>query len=201
MPLTHEIVSVPFPLESSEPWPWAVGEDSVAARAKPRSDIFVDPENAAATVNAVTLMGEPSPGDFTLEARVRVGFQGQFDAGVLLLWRDSRTWAKLCFEYSPDGHPMVVSVVCRDVADDCNSFTVDGDSVWLRIGRRGAAFTMHASHDGRRWELVRHFALGDQETPLSVGFEVQSPMADGCDVEFEQISFRQRTVPDIRDGS
>lgn len=46
-----------------------------------------------------------------------------------------RHWAKLCCEFSPAGEPMIVSVVCRGVADDANAFIVPGRPVWLRIGR------------------------------------------------------------------
>jgi hypothetical protein len=46
-----------------------------------------------------------------------VGPASTFDAGVLLLWVDERHWGKLCFEFSPAGDPMIVSVVCRGVAD------------------------------------------------------------------------------------
>ena len=36
-----------------------------------------------------------------------------FESGVLMLWIDDRHWGKLCFEYSPDRQPMIVSVVTR----------------------------------------------------------------------------------------
>ena len=54
---------------------------------------------------------------------------------------------------------MVVSVVTRGVSDDCNSFVVDGASVWLRVARVGSAFAFHASTDGSNWSFIRHFAL------------------------------------------
>ena len=34
-----------------------------------------------------------------------------FDAAVLTLWADSDHWAKVCFERSPRGEDMVVTVV------------------------------------------------------------------------------------------
>ena len=68
---------------------------------------------------------------------------------------------------------MVVSVVTRGVSDDCNSFVVDGTSVWLRIARIGGAFAFHASTDGVGWSFVRYFALATAGEP-SVGFAAQS---------------------------
>src|SRR5437764_9627418 len=103
-----------------------------------------------------------------------------------MLWKDDRTWAKLCFEYSPQGEPMVVSVVTRGVSDDCNSVVVKGDAVWLRIARIGKAYAFHASMDGSSWSFVRHFALGSDEDP-EVGLEAQSPVGEGCTVRFPEI--------------
>ena len=53
------------------------------------------------SLNAPALVGDPS-GDYLLSARVTVGFAGTFDAGVLMLHASDRSWAKLCFEFSPD---------------------------------------------------------------------------------------------------
>ena len=100
-------------------------------------------------LNAATLLGDVPPGDFQLSARVTVGFASTFDAGVLLLWLDERRWAKLCFEFSPAGEPMIVSVVCRGLSDDANAFVVPGRSVWLRVSRVDRVYAYHASLDGR----------------------------------------------------
>ena len=83
-----------------------------------------------------------------------------YDAGVLLLYAAERDWAKLCFEYSPQLRPTAVTVVTRGTSDDCNSFEVDGNTLWLRITRSGAAWAFHASSDGAWWRLLRYFSLG-----------------------------------------
>jgi hypothetical protein len=190
---------------------WQRGDDTLGVTAGPRSDWFVDPGGREPRMNAPGLVGAAGDGDFLFSARVGVEFGASFDAGVLVLWRDDRTWAKLCFEFSPDGRPMVVSVVTRGVSDDANAFTVDGREVWLRIARLGDEFAFHASTDGRRWELVRHFALLTEPRPgrgsvndpgeLLVGFEAQSPTGDGCAVTFADIRFEQRRLEDIRSGA
>ncbi|MDL4814252.1 DUF1349 domain-containing protein [Actinomadura sp. OS1-43] len=122
------------------------------ASAVPRIDMFIDPgsgPDGEPTLNAATLLGVPPDGDFRFSARVTVDFAATYDAGVLLLWIDERRWGKLCFEYSPGGEPMIVSVVTRGVSDDANAFTVEGGTVWLRISRIGRAYAYHASLDGR----------------------------------------------------
>jgi regulation of enolase protein 1 (concanavalin A-like superfamily) len=98
---------------------------------------------------------------------------------VLVVYESDDVWAKLCFEYSPQREPMVVSVVTRGVSDDCNSFVVDGSSVWLRIAGVGPAFAFHASTDGSNWSLSRHFALEAGGEP-SIWFAAQSRRGRMC---------------------
>lgn len=204
MPLPVEVPGLPFPLEATpDAVRWSVESEptAVSATAAPCTDVFVDPGTGSATLTAATLLGAPPTGDFRFCARVTADFAATFDAGVLLLWLDEGNWAKLCFEFSPDGEPMVVSVVCRGVADDANAFVVDGRSVWLRVARIGRAFAFHASTDGTRWRLIRHFALEGDAGAVRVGFEAQSPTGDGCAVRFEEIRFEAEGLADLRDGS
>jgi uncharacterized protein len=173
---------------------------SLRVTAGPRTDWFVDPQRSdEPKLNAPALVGDPS-GDFLLSARVTVDFAATYDAGVLCLYAGDDAWAKLCFEYSPQREPMVVSVVTRVVSDDCNSFVVDAASVWLRIARIGPAFAFHASTDGVGWTFVRHFALEAAVEP-SVGFAAQSPTGDGCAVTFERIAYRAERLGDLRSGA
>jgi hypothetical protein len=191
-------VTLPGPLRRlNEPADESLGDDTLRIVAGPRTDWFVDPGTGAATMNAPALVA-PTQGDFVLSAHLLVDFASTFDAGVLVLWHDERTWAKLCFEYSPAAEPMVVSVVTRGVSDDCNSFVVDVRGMWLRIARIGRAYAFHASLEGRTWQLVRHFRLGDAEP--EVGFEAQSPLGDGCSVTFSEIRFETTTLADLRSG-
>lgn len=120
---------------------------------------------------------------------------------MLLLWIDGRHWGKLCFEYSPDGEPMIVSVVARGVADDANAFAVEGRTVWLRVSRIDHAFAYHASLDGKTWRMIRFFTIGDTSMPVSIGFEAQSPTGDGCLVTFDDIHFTRERLRELRDGS
>jgi regulation of enolase protein 1 (concanavalin A-like superfamily) len=206
---------VPFPLSPSSTGLWRIDEaaGAVTVSAQPHTDIFIDPGNGSADagadaalnaesmLNAATLLGEAPTGDFQLSARVTVGFGATFDAGVLMLWLDERHWAKLCFEFSPAGEPMVVSVVCRGVSDDANAFTVPGRSVWLRVSRIDRVYAYHASLNGRAWQMVRVFALADETSRDRIGFEAQSPTGDGCSVTFDQIRFLPERLADLRDGS
>ena len=195
-----ELAGFPAPLEwDPAPVDWSAAERALAVEAGPKTDVFVDPGDGTETLSAPRLLGRVE-GDYSLSARVTVEFWSDYDAGVLLLWVHERLWAKLCFELSPQGEPMVVSVVTRGVSDDCNSFVVDGNAVGLRVARLGQAFAFHASTDPQTWRLVRHFALEPGAEPR-VGFLAQSPRGDGCSVRFEEISFRPGRLSDIRSGA
>ncbi|MFE6448628.1 DUF1349 domain-containing protein [Nocardiopsis dassonvillei] len=207
MTLAWNVPGLPFALSPSSEEAWAVEKETgaVTAAATARSDIFISPDTdprveAAATLNAETLLGVPPEGDFQFSARVTVDFASAFDAGVLLLWIDDRHWGKLCFEYSPDREPMVVSVVTRGVSDDANGFTVEGRTVWLRVSRIGRTFAYHASLDGTAWRMIRFFAIDDAAS-ARIGFEAQSPTGDGCAVAFDRIRFTGERLAELRDGS
>jgi regulation of enolase protein 1 (concanavalin A-like superfamily) len=159
--------------------------------------MFVSPQGDAPALNAPALVGAVS-GDFMLSARVEVAFAADYDAGALLLYGDESRWAKLCFEYSPQGEAMIVSVVTRGLSDDANGFVVDGNAVWLRISRMGTAYAFHASTDGATWSFIRHFALDGE---IELGLEAQSPVGEGCSVTFTDVEFAQRRLAELRDGS
>ncbi|WP_318218034.1 DUF1349 domain-containing protein [Streptomyces sp. SCL15-6] len=199
-----ELPELPFPLRTYGPdGNWSYEDGVLTGVAGPRQDRFVPPGGEALepATDAPRLLGAPE-GDFQLIARVTVGFRAAFDAGVLYVHVGERAWAKLCLEYSPD-MATVCTVVTRGHSDDCNSFTVEGDAVWLRVSRTGRAFAFHASRDGERWTFVRVFTLGDEkETGAALaGFMTQSPTGEGCVVRYDHLEFRPSPPADLRDGS
>ncbi|HEX5188193.1 MAG TPA: DUF1349 domain-containing protein [Streptosporangiaceae bacterium] len=207
---TLTIPELPFPLtqDGQPPVGYRVESGALVLTAAAGADLFVDPAGTGRAPDAGRLTGTPPAGDFSLAARVSVGFASTYDAGVLVLHGGPRRWAKLCFELSPQLMPMAVTVVTIRTSDDCNSFEVTGDSLWLRITRSGAAWAFHASTDGAWWRLVRYFSLGarsaaDGSAPVEdrVGFLAQSPSGQGCVATFDQISFRSGAPADLRDGS
>ncbi|MEU5906219.1 DUF1349 domain-containing protein [Micromonospora sp. NPDC047467] len=211
MPDQLTVPGMPSPLTPSSAGLWRVDEanGAVTVSAQPRTDLFIDPsgsvdggEGPAPVLNAATLLGDlPPEGDFQFSARVTVAFGATFDAGVLLLWRDERCWGKLCFEFSPEAEPMIVSVICRGVADDANAFVVADRSVWLRVSRIGRVYAYHASLDGRTWQLIRVFGFDGETSRDRIGFAGQSPTGEGCGVTFDEIRFRAERLADLRDGS
>src|ERR1700709_420439 len=75
-----------------------------------QTDWFNAPDGSIVKGNAPIALFTPPDAQFTLRARVSVEFMATFDAGVIFIYENETTWAKLCFELSPQGSPMVVSV-------------------------------------------------------------------------------------------
>jgi regulation of enolase protein 1 (concanavalin A-like superfamily) len=198
------IAGIPFPLQADGPAPetWQYAEGVITADAPARSDLFIDPAGRHPMSDAPRLIGTPE-GDFQLTARVSVDFNSAFDAGVLIVYIDEKHWAKLCFEYTPQKNPSVVTVVTRVESDDANAFELGENTVWLRLSRDGGTFAFHASTDRTWWRLVRYFALtgSPSDLPVRVGFEAQAPTGEGCRVRFDEIEFRPGALVDMRDGS
>src|SRR5436305_4192045 len=181
------------------PATWSLEGGELSIGAGPNTDWFADPAGGVPVLNAPALVGRPPDEDFTLVARVRIAAASTFDAGVLFVYHDDKTWAKNCLELSPQRQSMIVSVVTRDVSDDCNSQTVEDGEAWLRLARVDRAFAFHASRDGRRWELVRFFALPGCD--VTVGFVAQSPTGEGCTASFTDLAYTDRRLADLRDGT
>ncbi|MEO1060221.1 MAG: DUF1349 domain-containing protein [Actinomycetota bacterium] len=164
------------------------------------SDWFNDPAGPTRTASAPVLT-LPADDDLQLATRVTVDFASAYDAGVLFVHQGPDDHAKLCFERSPDGEAMVVTVVTREVSDDSNEPVIAGRSVHLRVSRMGDVFAFHFSTDGERWRMSRLFRLREPSAPTTLGFLAQSPTGEGCTVVFDRISLTSATLADPRDGS
>ncbi|GIH06543.1 hypothetical protein Rhe02_46100 [Rhizocola hellebori] len=184
-----------------EPSSWHVDAGIVTVTTGPATDYFIDPAGGHRALNAPRAVVASPPESWQLKARVTVDFSGTYDAGVLMVYADDEHWAKLCFERSPQGSAMVVSVVTNGVSDDANAWVVpDPAQIWLRISRVRQAYAFHASPDGKQWEFVRYFRL-DTNATVRAGIEVQAPIGDGCTATFSELSMTSTELLDLRDGS
>jgi uncharacterized protein len=182
-----------------EPASWRFDGSAASVEAAGSTDCFVDPAGAATVLNGARALTLASSRPWQFSARVTVDFQATYDAGLLLLWSDDEHFAKLCFERSPQGEPMVVSVVTRGVSDDANAWVVRGHTVWLRISRiADETYAFHSSADGRRWDLVRYFAIAGSDS-MRYGISVQSPTGDGCAVTFDELALSETPLANLRD--
>jgi regulation of enolase protein 1 (concanavalin A-like superfamily) len=196
-----ELTGLPETAFLASPAPVQAVEGGFELSADGNTDWVSDPISNTRVQSAPALLF-PTDGDFILSAAVKPTFDGTFDAGVLVAYQNDDTWAKLCFEVSPQGQPMVVSVVTRGFSDDCNSVPIDEDTVYLRLSRVGAGFLLHYSADGEpgTWQFVRSFTLGPATTATKAGFIAQSPFGSGMTARFTHVSYRNETLSDFRSG-
>ena len=163
------------------------------------SRLFVDPILKNNVNTAPMALFTPAD-NFLFSCKLKVGFDAVFDAGVLMVYGNADQWAKLCFEYSPQLKPMVVSVVNNQLSDDSNHDIIDGNEVYLRIAGLGnGVYAFHYSTDGNYWNMVRYFYL-NPDYDLRVGFLSQSPRGEACSTVFSEIKYIPEKLEDLRSG-
>jgi regulation of enolase protein 1 (concanavalin A-like superfamily) len=173
------------------------GELKIVAGAK--TDMFRDPQATYNTDNAPKLLFTPDS-NFVFTAAIKHNFQNKWDAGALVLIADEANWVKFAFEKDYKGIHRVVSVVTKDVSDDCNSVSLSGSEVYYKVARAGKVITLYYSENGAEWFLVRHFQFGAARS-LKVGFLAQSPTGGQCEVSFSNITYQAKKIEDPYTGN
>lgn len=182
------------------PLDWKIRSDNgLTIVAGENTDIFRDPSGKIPRDDAPAALFTPSDTSFILSARIMVNFNSDFDAGGILLYERDDLWAKLCFEYSPQKQPMVISVVTRGTSDDCSSVIIDGREVYLRVALTSHTIAFHYSLDGSYWHFVRFFSLGILKN-LQVGFCAQAPAGKQCTAVFSEIRYQAKLLKERRSG-
>lgn len=184
----------------NHPVDWKIGVDnSLSITAGEKTDWFCDPGKKIPLDNAPTALFVPPDANFIFGAKVMVNFVSDFDAGGIQIRERGDLWAKICFEYSPQQQPMIISVVTRGTSDDSSSVIIDGQEVYLRVALTPETVAFHYSLDGSYWNFVRYFSLGILKN-LRVGLSTQSPMGEQCTAVFSEIRYRAGVLKDKRSG-
>ncbi len=183
----------------NKPFVWSYNQNKLVITAGEKTDMFVDPQQTYKVLNTPAALFQPSD-TFLLSSQVHVDFESVYDAGVLMVYGDDFCWAKLCFEYSSQKKPTIVSVVNKDTSDDTNHFVINNNKIYLRIAGLGDnVFAFFYSSDGNYWHLVRYFSL-DKMTELRIGFSSQSPTGEKCTSIFTDITYKTARLLNIRNG-
>lgn len=173
-------------------------DGGILIKAKPRSDMVVDPQSAMVTANAAFLARDIE-GDFIFSARVSHPFHSMYDACCLIAYADDRLWGKACFECTEEGEHAVVTVMTNGLSDDANSVRIAGESVWLRMCRKGNVISVQYSENGADWRFVRILSIPLPNT-VKVGLLAQSPVGIGGEFIFKNISIKQGAPQNMRFG-
>ena len=189
------IRSIPHPLFwENTPEKYTLGENRLNIMAGGKTDMFRDPNVTYNTDNAPKLMFFADE-NFILTASIEHAFTSKWDGGALVIWQDSLNWIKFCFEKDYTGRRRVVSVVTKNISDDCNSVEIPANKVYYKVAKAGNVITLYYSANGRNWFLVRHLQF-DTPKRLQVGFLAQSPTGLSCTVRFAEITYKAKAIKD-----
>jgi regulation of enolase protein 1 (concanavalin A-like superfamily) len=87
----------------------------------------------------------------------------------------------------------VVSVVTKNISDDCNSVEILTNKVFYKIAKADNVITLYYSLNGLEWFLIRHFQF-DTTGNFYIGFLAQSPTGNRCEVNFSNISYIAKKI-------
>jgi hypothetical protein len=189
------VAGIPRPLRwENAPKSFSIQGNSLVITAGEKTDMFRDPNVTYNTDNAPKLMFRPDE-DFVLTASVEHVFGNKWDGGAIVLKQDSLHWIKFCYEKDYTGARRVVSVVTKDISDDCNSVSLPGNRIWFKMAKAGKVVTLYYGENGRDWFLVRHLQF-ETRPGFEVGFLAQSPTGKSCTVTFSNIRYEARKIKD-----
>jgi len=196
---TVRISSIPSPLTwHNTPSSYSAKSDTLTIVAGEKTDMFRDPNVTYNTDNAPKLLFQPEK-DFVLTTSIQHSFSSKWDGGAIVLIEDSLNWIKFCFEKDYTGAKRVVSVVTKDISDDCNSIEIASNKVFYKLAKADNVITLYASVDGKKWLLIRHLQFNNTR-PVKVGFLAQSPTGKKCRVQFSGIKYQVKKISDPYTG-
>jgi uncharacterized protein len=193
------IDAIPFPMQwENNPLAFSRKANDLTITAGPKTDMFRDPNVTYNTDNAPKLLFTPDA-DFVLTARIEHPHTSKWDGGAIVIKQDSLNWVKFCFEKDYTAAHRVVTVVTKDVSDDCNSGEIKGNAVFYKIAKADNVITLYVSNDGAKWFLVRHLQM-NLKPGFKAGFLAQSPSGDKATVKFSHINYRHVRIKDPYEG-
>jgi regulation of enolase protein 1 (concanavalin A-like superfamily) len=178
----------------NSPLEFSQRNDDIVITAGEKTDMFRDPNVTYNTDNAPKLLFEGDD-NFVLTASIEHAFTNKWDGGAIVIMEDSLHWIKFCFEKDYTGAKRVVSVVTRDISDDCNSEEINTKKVFYKVAKADNVITLYSSGDGRKWFLVRHLQF-DTKKGFKLGFLAQSPTGSRCEVKFSDIDYKSVKIKD-----
>jgi len=178
----------------NRPLKFTIKDDVLTIVAGRETDMFRDPNVTYNTDNAPKLLFR-ADSNFILSVGIEHSFLHKWDGGAIVIKQDSLSWIKFCFEKDYTGARRVVSVVTKDISDDCNSVEINNNKVYYKVAKADNVITLYYSNDNKKWFLVRHLQF-NTDKELRVGFLAQSPTGDQCEVKFSQITYQVKKIKD-----
>lgn len=178
----------------NKPQSFSLKNNVLIIEAGEKTDMFRDPNVTYNTDNAPKLLFKPDE-NFILSVCIEHQFDSKWDGGAIVIKSDSLNWIKFCFEKDYTGARRVVSVVTKNISDDCNSVEIKGNKVFYKVAKADNVITLYYSTDELKWFLIRHLQFAAIHD-LKVGFLAQSPTGKNCKVKFTKIKYQSRKIKD-----
>jgi regulation of enolase protein 1 (concanavalin A-like superfamily) len=168
-PDSISVPSIPYKLFwENSPAHFENNRTNLVIEAGEKTDMFRDPNVTYNTDKAPKLLFVPDS-NFILTVSIKHDFTNKWDGGAIVLKSDSLNWIKFCFEKDYTGAKRVVSVVTKNISDDCNSVASVPNIIFYKVAKAGNVITLYYSNDGKSWFLVRHLQF-DFKSPLKIKF-------------------------------
>lgn len=194
-PTPIRLDAIPHTLKwENNPQGYSFDKNGLTIIAGEKTDMFRDPNVSYNTDNAPKLLFTADT-DFVLTTSIEHSFENKWDGGAIVLKQDSLHWVKFCFEKDYTGARRVVSVVTKNISDDCNSVEIGSNRVFYKVAKSGNVITLYYSVSGKNWFLVRHLQF-EANKNLQVGFLAQSPTGKSCKVTFKNIDYVHKKIKD-----
>jgi hypothetical protein len=192
---TLRISSIPHELFwENTPERFSIKGDQLVIVAGQKTDMFRDPNVTYNIDNAPKLLFEADD-NFVPTASIEHAFTSKWDGGAIVIRQDSLNWIKFCFEKDYTGAKRVVSVVTKNISDDCNLVEIKANKVFYKVAKADNVITLYYSTDGIKWFLIRHLQF-ETHKGFQVGFLAQSPTGKKCEVRFSNIKYRIKKIKD-----
>ncbi len=196
---TIRIDSIPHGLFwENKPAVFSAKNNEIIIVAGQKTDMFRDPNATYNTDNAPKLLFNADD-NFVLTVSIEHAFNNKWDGGAIVIKQDSLNWIKFCFEKDYTGAKRVVSVVTKNISDDCNSVKIESNKVFYKVAKADNVITLYYSVEGTKWFLVRHLQF-DTDKHFQVGFLAQSPTGQSCTVKFSKINYTVKKIKDPYTG-
>jgi len=167
----------------NEPRRWRREGGATFITAEPKTDFWRKTYFGYVTDNG-HLLHRRVTGDFTADVKVSGAFRDQYDQAGLMVRLDEAVWLKCGVEFV-DKVLNVSTVVTRDFSDWSGApLTQALPALWLRLVRKGSAFTFSYSADGQQYREVRQGYLTDAPA-IGLGLMAAAPEGAGFEARFD----------------
>lgn len=177
----------------------AIKGDTLTISSGAKSDFFNDPNGNKFATAPLLIKELDNAKPFTFVAKVKPSFANTYDAGTIYLFVNDDLWQKFAFEMDERGLTRLVTVRTIGTSDDNNHDAVTEKEVYMKISSDTKTVGFYYSSNGGEWQLVRLYR-NDYPSKIYLALSSQSPIGNGIDTQFTDISLTENAIKNFRLG-